>query len=407
MDSPSNILALFRQLRGRSKVAQQAAARSLSALTNAPGGAAAILQSGADLSLLAARAQNGRGLAVRCNCLGTLTNLATTEAGRAAVAAAGAIPVAVALLRASGDAKLLEYASGPLRSLASGTDVHLPAMVAAGAFEALAGVLQRSSHDAVLEEVGVALCNATANARNPPAAAAAAACIAAAAHTELLRQLSRGGLGAEAKSALAAATRALCYHAAGKAAVVEAGGVDVLARCLADDSTEVQVEAAGALMNLASGSSHFSGAVASHPRALPGLAALLCSPEQEVQASAGSAIGNILWNSPGSTGVLVAAGVLPGIVHLLQHSQDPEQLRRQAGNLAVLAAREPAARDAAVQAGAVAALQRLSASANAAVRAAADEALEELEEGSEYASSSEPGTSEDEEPPAKRARGSP
>ena len=383
MESPSNILALFQQLRGRGKVAQETAAKSLADLSGKPGGAAAILRSGADLALLAARAEGGRSCAARFQCLRALGRLAVSEAGRRAVVAAGGIAAAVALLRTSNDAALQLYAAGLLRTLASSSDEQVPAMVDAGAFEALTGVLRRSSLSGVLEQVGSALCNATADGRSPKTAAAAMACIAAGAHTELLRQLSSGGLEAEAKQALAAATRALCMHARGKAAVVEAGGLDVLARCLSDGSTGVQAEAAGVLMNLAyaGGKDHCAGAVASHLEALPGLAALLKSRDEKVQACASSAIGNILLNSPESSSALVASSVLPGMVHLLQHSSDPEQLGRTVEHITMLAAREPDVHAAAVAAGAIPALQRLCDSADADVSEAAAGALEKLDAG--------------------------
>ena len=293
---------------------------------------------------------------------------------------------------------MLLTAAGLLRNLAHATGAHVPAMQDAGAFEALADVLRRSSDSGVLEQVASALCNATASNLSPIEAAAAAACVAAGAHSELLRHLSTAGsesLGAEAKSALAAATRALCIHAAGKAAVVEAGGLDVLARCLGDSSAEVQKEAAAALMNLACGSDQWSSVVAAHPQALPALARLLRSGEAQVQAAALSAVNNITWNALSSTSALVASGALSGLVQVLVSSNEPVQLVDAAGQLAVLSAQAPEARDAAVAAGAVTALRRLCNSGSAAVRSAAAEALEELDadEGGEEV-----------EPPGKRSR---
>lgn len=399
--SPSDILALFQQLRGRSKVAQEAAADSLFDVAYAPGGATTILQSGADLSLLVARVLDGRSSAVQFHALCAVTKLAVPESGRAAVAAAGAIPAAVEVLSntPSDDWVMLKYAAGLLRTLAYDTDERVPAMVEAGALGTLTDVLRRSSHDAVLEQVGCALCNATADG-GPSTAAAAAACLAAGAHTELLRHLSSDSVSAEAKMTLTAAIRALCIHAAGKPAVVAAGGLEVLARCMADSSAEVQKEAAAACVNLASGSSQHSTTVASHPQALPALVAQLYSPDAEVRANASLAINNIVCNSPGSTSALVAGGVLPGLVHLLRESSDLEQLYSAARDVGLLAAREPDARDAAVAAGAVAALQPLTCSADAGVRAVAADALEELDDGQGG------GSSEEAAPPAKRSKGS-
>ncbi|KAI7841669.1 hypothetical protein COHA_004689 [Chlorella ohadii] len=395
MLSQTDILALFQQLRGRSKEAQKSAAARLVTLALEAGGPTAILRAGADLPLLLARVNNGRTSNVRYWALHTLTKLTVPEEGRPAVAAAGAIPAVVDVLLNSSEQDMLLTAAGLLRNLAHDTDTWVPAMQDAGAFETLTHVLRRTSDSGVLQQVGSALCNATAFNLSPIKAAAAAACIAAGAHTQLLRHLSSGSLGAEAKDALAAATRALCNHVAGKAAVVEAGGLDVLARCLKDSSAGVQMEAAAAFVNLARGSEQYSSAVAAHPQALPALALLLHSSEAEVQATALAAFSNITWNSPSSSSALVASGALTGMVHVLQHSSDPEQLIDAAEQLAVLAARAQNARDAAVAAGAVAALQHLLSSTNSSICSAAAEALENLDAGE---------GGDEQEPPAKRSR---
>ena len=194
--------------------------------------------------------------------------------------------------------------------------------------------------------------------------------------------------------------RALCLHEAGKAAVVEAGGMDVLARCLADSNAEVQKEAAAACANLACDSSHYSRVVADHPQALQALAALLHSQGAGVQAAALAAIHNITCNSPASSSALAANGAVCGQVHALQHSTNWVQQMEIAAQLAMLAVHMPDARDAAVAAGTVATRQRLRDSTNAGVRNAAAEALEELGDGD-----SEGGG--EEEPAAKHSRPGP
>lgn len=181
MQSQSNILALFQQLRGRSKAVQQTAAASLMNLAFAAGGPAAILQSGAELALLAARVGNGRSSFVRYRVLLTLNLLAVPVEGRPPLVAAGAIPAAVGVLRSSSDAEMLLNAAGLLRTMAHDINERVPAMVDAGAFEVLTDVLRRSSEGRVLEQVGCALCNATASNKRSHEAAAAAACASCAA----------------------------------------------------------------------------------------------------------------------------------------------------------------------------------------------------------------------------------
>ena len=79
MQSQNNILALFQQLRGQSREAQEAAADSLIILAYQVGGPTAILRAGGDLSLLVARVNNGHTPTVRACALHTLTKLTVPD----------------------------------------------------------------------------------------------------------------------------------------------------------------------------------------------------------------------------------------------------------------------------------------------------------------------------------------
>ncbi|KAG1666574.1 hypothetical protein FOA52_000541 [Chlamydomonas sp. UWO 241] len=286
-----------------------------------------------------------------------LAALAENDHIHSAISAAGAIPALVKLLGPESSADVQIAAAGALHNLADNLDAqHHSAITAAGAILALVRLLGPDVLAHVQEAVVDALCHLAFNhAQNQDVIATAGA-------IPVLVKL----LGPESSAymhtgaALALENLAFC-HAQNQAAIVTAGAIPVLVQLLGPaSSTDVQAAAASALHDLAFNHVQNQGAIRT-AGAIPALMHLL-EPEcpAKVLATAARAVRVLTGNhAPNSAAIPGGVGAVPALLQLLGADLQADMQAAAAWALRILAA-NPAQNPAAiVAAGVVPALVQL------------------------------------------------
>ncbi|EFN53998.1 expressed protein [Chlorella variabilis] len=170
----------------------------------------------------------------------------------------------------------------------------------------------------------------------------------------LVKRLCSGG---GRKATAAARTLAdLSYGIDNRTAIIAAGGIPALVRCLGskDSSEALQQEAAAVLCNLSSGSPDNKAAIAA-AGAIPALVQhlrssseqmqepLRSSGSEEVQARAADLLGMLASDSADNQAAIAAAGAIPALVrHLRSSSNAPQQSQSCVGDAGCMYQRPPA-----------------------------------------------------------------
>ncbi len=334
MASTGNVVTLLGQLRGRSKVQQVVAARALNECARTDAGCAAIAAAGGAAALAQAVISSGSSIAVQEHaCLALLQVLVYVAEARAAVVACGAIPRLVQLMGQPGQlgeaaAGVICYLTKDASSSGWGADI-----LAAGGVPALVSALQ-SGPQATRHGAAMAVGDLTVYSCGQGSTATSStrlAFVVAGAVPPLVAALA-GGSTATQIAALSAFIN-LVSEPKGAAAAVAAGAVPLLAQRLLSSSAKVQTLAAWAVQNMLGSAHSARQAFLNDANALSNLVSLVSSVSSSRGLSSNSnsgnsiaactqeygcgALRNLASTGPRACASIVEAGAIPSLARLL------------------------------------------------------------------------------------------